>query len=76
MTAKTWNIGKGKAFKITEFSSNFSSAQQTMTYEAVVISSDSITDGAVGLCKLQGSNLFRMLSFFIFCTMAHIHTAA
>jgi hypothetical protein len=63
------DIEKGKALKITAFSFNFSSAQQTMKYQAVAISSDSIMDGAVSLCRLQGSNLFHV--FFIFCTTAH-----
>jgi hypothetical protein len=74
MTGKAWNVEKGKALKIRGFSSNFSSPQQTMKYNAVVISSDSITDGAVGRYRLQGSKLFHV--FLIFCTTAHTHRAA
>jgi hypothetical protein len=74
MTGKTWNVEKGRAAKITGFSSNFSSAQQTMKYDAVVISSDGVTDGAVGRCRFQESKLFHV--FLIFCTTAHTQRAA
>jgi hypothetical protein len=85
MPGRTWNVEREKAFKITAFSSNFLSAQQTMKYRMELLASADYKDQ---ICFMSSSSELRlilteqlrgeihMLFFVIFCITAHTYRAA